>query len=769
MKNKGVVTGSGARKFVYLFELDSVRKTDEEICIAYRTLLDEIVLNGNVVVMTYNQLVDSRLFFSILKGGEYESKIVELFQMGAIRISRFGDIRTVSQYLLDSIDDDKQFIYSAIPVKYSQKRLIALMKRCMLYSDMSELDEFIKKPASDMDEVSKNKLADLFVEVINGHVISLNEKAGDFVLHLTECQKVLESLKGLLSTVLRISVLTNIYVNPRQIKEYSDLRFYNILGVVQKFSELGDDKLINVDTKAFRAALDLLGKLECWKEKRNDRSVYIRQIKDRWMQRENELLSVDKRVFQYAEVIVNLCYNYACENSICNISKHYNVEELRNIAAGDWPSFRVDFFGRFAQDWRGGTDASVRYLADETNVFESYEDRNGMLINQLTRTVRLARYINYNSDDQTEKDKRVIHRYEFNKEKQTSGNKKRIVVKILRGMILPFLCIIVACSIELIFNGLQSLIERFVSFNTEIWGIFETILWLFITEALSTFIASRFPKLISLSDAVGRMNESVVDMICIIKRKLSAYFSHENKDVNLIEDYSAGVVIPYICPAEIKKYRLLKRRDKTGAFSESDIYPIADTEDVEVTEQMIRQEELFHWKYGVTYKSRFNMLIVDPIKGEKDIFPYERVLPPEKDGVVVVARYKEKFVLLRQYRHAIRRIQYSFPRGFAESEDASPANSAIRELTEELNAIITAEPVFLGRIVPDSGLTGGRAYVYSVDIDYMELQDSHEGIVGLELLDNNDMNNWIREGRIDDGFTLGAYGLLKGGNGRICL
>ena len=37
------------RKNVYLFELDSVRKTDEEIEVAQNALLDEIVLNGNGV------------------------------------------------------------------------------------------------------------------------------------------------------------------------------------------------------------------------------------------------------------------------------------------------------------------------------------------------------------------------------------------------------------------------------------------------------------------------------------------------------------------------------------------------------------------------------------------------------------------------------------------------------------------------------------------------------------------------------------------------
>lgn len=94
------------RKNVYLFELDSVRKTDEEIEVAQNALLDEIVLNGNVVVMTYNQLVDSRGFFSLLCNEKYEEKLIRLFEMGAIRISRFGDVRTVSQYLLNSVDAD---------------------------------------------------------------------------------------------------------------------------------------------------------------------------------------------------------------------------------------------------------------------------------------------------------------------------------------------------------------------------------------------------------------------------------------------------------------------------------------------------------------------------------------------------------------------------------------------------------------------------------------------------------------------------------------
>ena len=46
------------RKYVYLFELDSVRKTDEDIIEGQKAIYNEIVQQGNIVVMTYNQLVE---------------------------------------------------------------------------------------------------------------------------------------------------------------------------------------------------------------------------------------------------------------------------------------------------------------------------------------------------------------------------------------------------------------------------------------------------------------------------------------------------------------------------------------------------------------------------------------------------------------------------------------------------------------------------------------------------------------------------------------
>lgn len=160
------------REYVYLFELDSVRKTDEEIIAGQKALYNEIVNNGNIVVLTYNQLVDSRGFFSLLKDSEYQKYFIRLFENGAIRISQY-DIRSLSQYLINSVESEKQFIYSALPVKSSQRRLLSLIKRSLLYSDLSEIFEY-----STGTNRSEKELIELFEELVDDETTSSENSEG---------------------------------------------------------------------------------------------------------------------------------------------------------------------------------------------------------------------------------------------------------------------------------------------------------------------------------------------------------------------------------------------------------------------------------------------------------------------------------------------------------------------------------------------------------------------------------------------------------------
>lgn len=130
------------QNYIYLFELDPVRESDDEILAGLSAIHDEIVRNGNAVVLTYEQLIDSRVFFSLMADRAFYQDVLQLFRQGCIQISQSGDIRTAVQYLLRKLDDRRPFL--SLPLQFTQGRLIALTRRSLLYSDLSELREYLE-------------------------------------------------------------------------------------------------------------------------------------------------------------------------------------------------------------------------------------------------------------------------------------------------------------------------------------------------------------------------------------------------------------------------------------------------------------------------------------------------------------------------------------------------------------------------------------------------------------------------------------------------
>lgn len=714
------------RKYVYLFELDSVRKTDDEIITGQKALYDEIVLNGNIVVLTYNQLVDSRGFFSLLCDEEYSQSLIRLFEMGAVRLSQFGEIRTVSQYLLQSIEDDKEFIYSALPLCYSQKRLTALMKRCLIYSDLSEIHGYIEC-ARQRTDTAKDTLDQLFVELVDG----VEQKSQ---LTIDQMEIVLENLYALLRTVLRVSALHDIYIYPRDPEEYKELKLSDILQAVINFQNVTDQPL-------FADAVKLLCGLEATKQGNNNRSVYIRDISGQAQQ-----ASLECR--QYAQAIVDLCYNYACENSIRNISKHYNVNELLEHMPQKL-SFQADFFARMRQYWNDGNAANERFQMNETNRFEMFWrwDR----IPDFREAVRIAGCVDYKEETREQQ----IHRYEYEAVGQKRNQRRSVMCAILQKLFFAVLCILIAYVLEQVFNRLQDLFDIYFQFH----AVIKTFVMLFLTEEITTVLSKRFPGMLTLSEAIGGIGRLLADAVHILGRKSSAYFNHWEQDVSVCEPYSMGKPIRYVTSAGLKKYIGFW---KQIPLKQHQIYPVADVNKTEIVAELMRLEEVYHYHFGIVYESSYHRLIVDPIvTDEGRLFPYERMMPTNQDGVVILTRYKGKYLLLRQFRHAIRRDQYAFPRGFSDP-GCTPEEDVRRELREELGAELVDEPAKLGRIVSDSGLTGGCAHVFLAEIKCYEQHPATEGIRRVVLLEQAELDEWVHAGKIDDGFTLGALALFQG-------
>lgn len=509
----------------------------------------------------------------------------------------------------------------------------------------------------------------------------------------------------------------------------------------------------NQEDVLWNNAIDIIKNLTCFGN--DNRSVYLRELKQKFSDEQK----TDRQSYQYAEAIINLCYNYACEMSICNISKHYNIDELH--ADGGMPTFQSDFISRLSQDWNQGIDADERYLTTETNAFVEFSDIKH--IPDFGQAIRIRQYTGNCDVNCTE----GVERYEYELNTQKKKQRNSVLAASLKKFAVLAACITIACGVELGIQALQAAADSLIKINPFLWFILGTILFLVITEIITTLISKKVKWFLSLSDAMSGITVVAKDTARVFRKDDSPYQNEVIHSSETKESYSKGQPIDFVKSRALRRYIQFAEKNKTEqAMTQSAVYPIADVKDSGVMRNLLRMEELFHQKYGLVYRSLWNTLLVDPIlSANESFFPYERVLPTSNDGVVMVTKHNNNFILLRQFRHAIRREQYSFPRGFAEP-DSTPEENAVRELQEEIGALITKETVPIGRISPDSGLTSSCAFVFMVEIDEYRKSSGHEGIKEIIEVTEAELKELISEGSIDDGFTLGAYQLYSNNNSK---
>ncbi len=204
--------------------------------------------------------------------------------------------------------------------------------------------------------------------------------------------------------------------------------------------------------------------------------------------------------------------------------------------------------------------------------------------------------------------------------------------------------------------------------------------------------------------------------------------------------------------------RLMEERPE--AFAQSPSLPIiTDTREAEAfTARTGRQ-------LGVLYESPYRILLVDLVQGPKGLFAYERLLPASTGAAVVaLPLWEGRFILLRQFRHALRDSQLAFPRGYGE-DGLSPEENVRKELAEELQTEAVGLEN-LGQIAPDSGMTGVRAQAFLCRVAQPKIPVGYEEIQGMVSLTPEELEKKIASGEIDDGFTLAAYGLWVAKTGR---
>ncbi len=296
---------------IYLFELDSVRNSEKEIEIGQKALFNEIVANGNSVILTYNQLSDSAAFWEGLKNEETYNAIMELCSLGLIRVSLFAGQRTAAQYILNHIKSCiKQFNnikaagIAGNPDGGNSNSRQAAGKNEIFYFSLVPLEE-----------TEGELLQDVYDAIRFSDVQLLKEKAagagGEKYLFLYRYAELILNLSR--------SETANHRQKKGPLKSMTDY-----LSRVEELGQSVSEDKLGIALKEGLAALKRVSEGSSPDELLR-RSVWYRLL-------ENE---PDSRAAKAGEAIIDLCYNYALEDSISGVDKRYTD--------GDFEDFKRSF------------------------------------------------------------------------------------------------------------------------------------------------------------------------------------------------------------------------------------------------------------------------------------------------------------------------------------------------------------------------------------------------------------------------------------------
>jgi ADP-ribose pyrophosphatase len=184
----------------------------------------------------------------------------------------------------------------------------------------------------------------------------------------------------------------------------------------------------------------------------------------------------------------------------------------------------------------------------------------------------------------------------------------------------------------------------------------------------------------------------------------------------------------------------------------------------EIDFDAVRQEVIAHrrqsglevsdTRIGVLARDPYLMVIRDPVRFSDGSFGlYNRIV----GGCCAAALpiLGNQIVLIRVFRHGLRRWSIEFPRGGCEQGEA-PCDTISREIKEEIGADVVSL-VDLGEFTPGGSNLTIIARLFLAQIKDIGSMDVGEGISEILLLDVKKVEEMIQSDEIVDGFTMATF------------
>lgn len=299
--------------YTYLFKNDSVRTTPVEIRAALTEMYNQIMLYGNTIVLSYNQVTDSRAFLSGIYSDDSYEAIMNLIRHGKIKMNRYFSAKTPSEYMQNAIaqylnhDNPGSFQFSGLPIETKESQLEENKMRLMDVADALRCSDpwlLMKKSKQyaakgDEREAKRYRMFEHYVQMIL--LFSMKEDAYIAEKNPEEMGRTNRSLLDFLLLLLKDF-------------ETEDCGFT----AISAEDRLESCKLIRDYIKQNQRTPKIL----C------GRSNWYHHLRNLWDGAADENKVNCRKAIAFAEAMIDICYNFTIEESISIVLDHDIEAEL---------------------------------------------------------------------------------------------------------------------------------------------------------------------------------------------------------------------------------------------------------------------------------------------------------------------------------------------------------------------------------------------------------------------------------------------------------
>ena len=159
---------------------------------------------------------------------------------------------------------------------------------------------------------------------------------------------------------------------------------------------------------------------------------------------------------------------------------------------------------------------------------------------------------------------------------------------------------------------------------------------------------------------------------------------------------------------------------------------------------------------GIISEDPWVTVIRDAVEfSDGDIRLHTRTMNRNNEGVAILPFFENQIILIRHFRHALRKSILEIPRG-AIDENTTIEQTARNELLEEIGGL-ASELIPLGFIYGTTNLFANGSYLFFTKLEALGSPQLDEGVEAIERYSVKEFESLLLAGEIQETHTISAF------------